>query len=328
MEKKNFLISLVLFVAIALLIFVVFASKNSEHQEIKNNDGGVSKVLSFEDCVKTGGVVMESYPRQCRTSDGKAFTEYIGNELEKQDLIRIDSPRPNVTVNSPLTVTGEARGYWFFEASFPIRIYDANGKELGWAIAQAQDEWMTEDFVPFRASLVFEKPTTATGLLILEKDNPSGLSENDDKLEVPVVFGKEQSGSSQDIKKIMLYYYDEVKDVASDGNVMCSELTSVERDVSVSDDLIASAVQLLLKGEISSDEKARGVSTEFPLSGFSLQGSSLDDGELTLVFADPENQTVGGSCRVGLLRSQIETTVRQFPEVKSVKILPESLFQP
>jgi len=30
---------------------------------------------------------MESYPRQCRVPDGETFTENIGNELEKDDLI-------------------------------------------------------------------------------------------------------------------------------------------------------------------------------------------------------------------------------------------------
>lgn len=32
----------------------------------------------------------------------------------KDDLIRLDSPRPSQVIKSPLTITGEARGYWFF----------------------------------------------------------------------------------------------------------------------------------------------------------------------------------------------------------------------
>ncbi|MDP3696626.1 MAG: Gmad2 immunoglobulin-like domain-containing protein [Candidatus Taylorbacteria bacterium] len=104
------------------------------------------------------------------------------------DLIRINEPVPDQTVKSPLSVSGEARGYWFFEASFPIRVYDANGKEIGVAVAQAQGEWMTDDFVPFQATLNFKKPATATGTLVLEKDNPSGLPEHDAELRVPVSF--------------------------------------------------------------------------------------------------------------------------------------------
>lgn len=109
-------------------------------------------------------------------------------ELQHQDLIRLTSPKPNEVVKSPLTLKGEARGYWYFEASFPARIYDANGKELGAMPVHALSDWMTKDFVPFSASLEFKTPTTETGLLVLEKDNPSGLPENEDELRVPVRF--------------------------------------------------------------------------------------------------------------------------------------------
>ena len=38
----------------------------------------ISDIKSFEDCVDAGNPVMESYPRQCRTQDGKHFVEEIG----------------------------------------------------------------------------------------------------------------------------------------------------------------------------------------------------------------------------------------------------------
>lgn len=145
-------------------------------------------INSFDDCVAQGYAVMESYPRQCRTVDGRTFTEDIGNELEKTDLIRVDNPRPNTEISSPLHVSGQARGYWFFEASFPVRLSDANGVEIARGIAQAQGEWMTEDFVTFEATLQFAKPATSAGTLVLERDNPSGLPENADALMVPVKF--------------------------------------------------------------------------------------------------------------------------------------------
>ena len=57
------------------------------------------------------------------------------NELEKSDLIRADFPRPNQTIQSPLIVKGEARGFWFFEASFPIKLLDDNGEFIAQGIA-------------------------------------------------------------------------------------------------------------------------------------------------------------------------------------------------
>ena len=42
-----------------------------------------SSIESFEDCVEAGNPVMESYPRQCKTSDGRNFVEEIDSQIEK-----------------------------------------------------------------------------------------------------------------------------------------------------------------------------------------------------------------------------------------------------
>lgn len=102
--------------------------------------------------------------------------------------VRVTTPRPNQVINSPLTIRGEARGTWFFEASFPIRLLDANNNVIATGIAQAQSEWMTTNFVPFEAIMVFTKPSSNTGKLVFEKDNPSGLPENDASVEFPIRF--------------------------------------------------------------------------------------------------------------------------------------------
>lgn len=104
------------------------------------------------------------------------------------DRVRLTEPSADAVLRSPLTIRGEARGSWYFEASFPIRLLDGNGKELGVVPAQALGEWMTTEFVPFEAMLTFAAPDTETGTLVLEKDNPSGLPENADELRIPVRF--------------------------------------------------------------------------------------------------------------------------------------------
>ena len=43
---------------------------------------------SFEECIGAGYLILESYPRQCKTPDGRTFIEDIGNELEKINLIQ------------------------------------------------------------------------------------------------------------------------------------------------------------------------------------------------------------------------------------------------
>lgn len=102
--------------------------------------------------------------------------------------VRVFNLDPGTVVKSPMEITGEARGTWYFEASFPIKIYDVNGTLLGTAIAQAEGDWMTEDFVPFRTTLTFVSATTTIGKIVFRKDNPSGLPENDAEFNIPVKF--------------------------------------------------------------------------------------------------------------------------------------------
>lgn len=145
-------------------------------------------VTSFAQCVDAGYPVMESYPRQC-TAGSVIYTEDIGNAIEKQNLIRVTSPQPNEAIASPLIIAGEARGTWYFEATFPVDVEDTAGNNLGGGYAQADDDWMTEDFVPFTSTIGFTVPAgVENGYLILRRSNASGLPENDDELRVPVNF--------------------------------------------------------------------------------------------------------------------------------------------
>jgi|GEM_PF-2126517 len=121
-------------------------------------------------------------------TDDAVVAVVVTSAASRTGMIRLTSPQANEAVASPLSVVGEARGTWFFEASFPVRLFDANGQLLASTSAQAQADWMTEDFVPFQATLTFENPTTASGTLVLEKDNPSGLPQNADELRLPVIF--------------------------------------------------------------------------------------------------------------------------------------------
>ncbi len=110
----------------------------------------------------------------------------------KMDLITVDKLVLGAEVASPLTVTGKARGSWYFEASFPVQLLDANGKLVANGAAQAQGDWMTTNFVPYKITLTFEPPATATGTLVLKKDNPSGLPQNEDEMRLPVRFAAHQ----------------------------------------------------------------------------------------------------------------------------------------
>lgn len=114
---------------------------------------------------------------------------------DKSDLIQVGTPEPGNSIASPLTIAGQARGTWFFEASFPVSLVDWNGLIIAEGFVTADNEWMTEEFVPFSGELEFTSPYTTemddfmkNGTLILQKANASGLPEHDDAVEIPVTF--------------------------------------------------------------------------------------------------------------------------------------------
>jgi len=135
---------------------------------------------------------------------------------------------------------------------------------------------------------------------------------------------------AEEKRTINLYYYNSSLDKDETGNIMCSEkgIVEVKREIEKTITPIQDSIKLLLKGELTEEERVLGISTEYPLEGFSLKGASLKDGDLTLEFNDFNNKTIGGSCRTAILWFQIRNTAMQFPEVKTVKFIPEELFQP
>lgn len=102
-------------------------------------------------------------------------------------LVSVTSPKENATVRKSFTVSGQAPGLWYFEASFPVQVRDKDGNLLASTHADAQTDWMTTGLVPFEAAVNITESYIGSAVLVLLRDNPSGLPENDDALEVPIV---------------------------------------------------------------------------------------------------------------------------------------------
>ena len=235
------------------------------------------------------------------------------NPAEKPDLIKVDFPLPNQEISSPLSVTGQARGYWFFEASFPVRLLDGNGKEIALKPAEAQDDWMTEEFVPFKAVLEFKMPSSDFGTLILEKDNPSGLPEKADELRVPVRF-KQSSGVEQETTKFKIYF----SNSKLDPEFTCVKVFPVAREIPKTQAVARAALDELLNG-LTEKEKADKYLTNIN-EDVKIQRLEIKDGIAKVDFNDKLEFQVGGSCRVAAIRAQITETLKQFPTVKEVVI--------
>jgi len=297
------------------LIVVILGGTTVHFTVCKSGEAPPPDINSFEECVSAGYPVLESYPRQCKTPDGKTFIEDIGNELEKVDLIQIDNPRPNQIIESPLFVKGKARGNWYFEADFPVKLFDDNGFLLGITPAQALGDWMTEDFVPFSSTLIFAVPSTPKGRLILEKDNPSGLPEHADELTIPVYF-KEAPEISQEFMSVNIFLSD--SRFVGEPYFDCSRTIAVERQVPKTLEVTKTAIEALLRGA-TQEEINQGFVSNIN-SGVRIQSLIIENEVAKIDFDKQLEFQVGGSCRVAAIRAQITETLKQFPSVDSIII--------
>jgi hypothetical protein len=154
----------------------------------KANSPVISEITSFEDCADYGYAVMESYPRQCRTPDGRLFVEEITPTITyinaSSDKIVVDTPFPGAVTGKQYEIMGKAAG-WYFEASFPVRVLDKDGNILWQGPAQAQGDWMTAEFVPFKVTAIIPESYIGPATLLLEKDNPSGEPQFDASMSFP-----------------------------------------------------------------------------------------------------------------------------------------------
>lgn len=146
-------------------------------------------INSYEECVAAGNPIMETYPEQC-AANGETFVRDISGDVKANEYtsgkgvkILIDTPTKNQSVSVPFDVTGQVPGNWSFEASFPVELLDKNGNSLTSIPAHLTGDWMTSDLVPFTVTFdATDLDYVGKATLVLHKDNPSGLSENDDSV--------------------------------------------------------------------------------------------------------------------------------------------------
>lgn len=266
-----------------------------------------NKITSFQECSDAGYPVMESYPRQCRTPKGDSFTEDIGNLLEMEDFIKVSSPQPNQAVKYGSIVEGKAVGNWFFEASFPIKLV-VDGQTITTTVAEAKSDWMTNNFVDFTATLFY--PTTTKDRkadLILERDNPSGLPENDKSLRIPVVL----TGEAEAVYVFWGTQGKECNEVVASPVIRFKHLGDYQTTARL-------VLEELLKGPTEAEKNSGYFTSINP--DVKIQKFSIEDGVAKVDFDKQLEFQMGGSCRVSAIRAQITQTLKQFSEIKDVII--------
>lgn len=101
--------------------------------------------------------------------------------------VSVTYPQPGSPVASTFTVTGVAPAGWYFEAVFPVQVRDPDDNLLATGQGQAETDWTTPGLVPFSSTDLVVSDYSGPATLILNKDNPSGLPENDDSVTIPIM---------------------------------------------------------------------------------------------------------------------------------------------
>ncbi|KKQ40645.1 MAG: hypothetical protein US58_C0014G0007 [Candidatus Magasanikbacteria bacterium GW2011_GWA2_37_8] len=159
------------------------------------------------------------------------------------DVLQIYTPLSGAPVSSPLIIKGLAPSSWFFEAVFPVKLLDENGKEIGVGLAGAKADWMVANkLLPFVATINFVTPTNSPngGTVVFSADNPAGLPQFESSVSMPVKFSP-----AQDTTLINIYF----SNSRLNPNIQdCSLVFPVERLITKTPAVGQKAIELLLAG--------------------------------------------------------------------------------
>ena len=175
---------------------------------------------------------------------------------------------------------------------------------------QATTEW-TQLPTYFEVNLEFIAPTnTDSGRLVFTNENPSGLSDKNKEKNLLVKFVQQSATNVQ-----VFFNNDKF-----DPNLMdCGKVYAVNRIIPKTQAVARTALEELFKGP-TLQEKNDGYVSNIINQGVKIQSLTISNGVARVDFDETLQRSVGGSCRVAAIRSQIENTLKQFPTVKSVII--------
>ena len=168
---------------ILLLVIVGAAAAAATYywQQRKINDlNNRVAALSAQQSKQQGSQQSTNTQPAASSSSGESFTSQKGVK------ITLYTPAKNAKVTSPVGVVGKVPGNWSNEASFPVQLKDSSGKVVAQGTGQVLGDWQTSQPVPFSVKLTYSSAAPGAGTLVLQKDNPSGQSSNDDSVSIPI----------------------------------------------------------------------------------------------------------------------------------------------
>jgi len=224
-----------------------------------------------------------------------------------QTPVNLDNIIKNQIIKSPLNIYGQALGTWFFKGGFPVKLLDSQENEIAIGIAQAQGDWISDGYVPFRATIEFVSPGQESGYLVFIKGNPLDKPELDYQVRVPINFVKQKQ-----TRQVNVYFIPQ-QDHSSD----CSQVSAVSRTIEKTQAVAASAINELLKGPKQSEQAMFASAIPF---GTQLVSLTINNTVAYVKFSQELQNYGGGSCNATAIRAQITNTLKQFNSIEQVEI--------
>jgi hypothetical protein len=85
------------------ILFVGFVQGSKREKEVKND----TDISSFADCVAAGNPIMESYPEQCNTPDGKHFVNEEQTSIHENFPVGFLEGTVEIGPNCPVEIEGK-----------------------------------------------------------------------------------------------------------------------------------------------------------------------------------------------------------------------------
>ncbi len=305
MKKETFYLGLAVIIILSAAALSVVRLFSEDGEWVCQNGQWVSQGYVSSPMPTSSCLVAKEEGDESQNIDNK------DNEEVKDNEIMIESPAMDEAISSPVKIIGKAIGTWYFEASFPIDIISEDGTVLTTGIAQAQDDWMTEDYVPFESEISFDPNGVKSGYIVFRRDNPSGDPSLDRAYRLPVSFTGEQSD-----KMIVKVFFG--SEQLNPGAADCSLVFPVEREVAKTAAVARAALSELLKGPTTEEIDSKYYTSINP--GVGIDSLVIASGTAKVDFSNELDDGIGGSCRVTAIRAQITQTLEQFSTVKDVVI--------
>ena len=73
--------------------------QNNDNEKSIYEEVIVDELITFKECEEAGNPILESYPRQCKTSDGRTFIEEFCSKIDTQELLTLADAK-QIAINS------------------------------------------------------------------------------------------------------------------------------------------------------------------------------------------------------------------------------------